>query len=143
MQCGVEVGAIVHDDLRIGGHNSLDVLVVGVGVLAGDGMHVDAEVAYERGGSVVLSRQRVGCAQRDLRTRRDKCAHEVGGLGGHVHAGADAHAFERTLALEALADAGEHGHVAVCPHDACKALIGKVDVFDFVSHDGPPLLGAT
>ena len=64
-------------------------------------------------------------------------------FGTYDAEGVSSFGTERTFALEALADAGEHGHVAVCPHDACKALIGKVDVFDFVSHDGPPLLGAT
>ena len=49
-----------------------------------------------------------------------------------MHAGADAHALQGALPLEALADAGEHGHVAVGPHNAGKALVGQRDVFDVV-----------
>ena len=132
VQRRVEVGAVVHDDLRVGGDDGLDMAVVGVGILAGDGEHVDAEIAHERGCGIVLGGQRVRSAQRDVRAGGRECAHEVRRLGGHVHAGADAHARERLLALEALADGREHGHVAVGPHDAGKALVGQRDVFDVV-----------
>ena len=132
VQRGVEVGAVVHDDLRVAGDDGLDVAVVGVGVLAGDGEHVDAEVAHEGGGRVVLGGQRVGGAQRHLRARGRERAHEVRRLGGHVHAGADAHAVQGLLALEALADGRQHGHVAVRPQDAGEALVGQGDVFDIV-----------
>ena len=91
-----------------------------------------AEVAHERGGRVVLGGQRVARAQRHLSAGGRERAHEVRRLGGHVHAGAYAHARKRLLALEALADGREHGHVAVGPQDAGKALVGQRDVFDVV-----------
>ena len=62
----------------------------------------------------------------------DQRAHEAGGLGGDVQAGADAHALERLLLLEALADGPEHGHVHVGPLDAQHALGGETDVLDVV-----------
>ena len=49
-----------------------------------------------------------------------------------LHAGADAHAFERAFAPEALADGREHGHVAVGPQDAGKSFVGQAEVLDVV-----------
>lgn len=75
----------------------------------------------------------LGGAQRHLRAGGRERAHEVRRLGGHVHAGADAHAVQGLLALEALADGRQHGHVARRPLDAGKPCVGKVDVFDVVA----------
>jgi len=128
VQSGVQIGAVVHDDLRIGGHHLRDVTLIGFRVLAGDGIHAHAVVAHERGSSVVLGGQRIGGTERHLRARSHERAHEVRRLGGHVHAGADAHALERALLGEALADAGEHRHIAVGPQNALLPLVGQVDV---------------
>ena len=133
VQRGVQVGAVVHDDLRVRGDDRVDVAAVGVHVLAGDGEHLDAEVAHERGGGVVLGGKRVAGAQRHLGARGRQRAHEVRRLGGHVHARADAHALQGALPLEALADGRQHGHVARRPLDAGKPCVGKVDVFDVVA----------
>ena len=128
VQGGVQIGAVVHDDLGVAGHHRGDVALVGLGVLAGDGVHLHAVVAHEGGGGVVLGGKRVGGAQAHLGARGHKSAHEVRRLGGHVHARADAHALQRALLGEALADAGEHRHVAVGPQDAGLPLVGQVDV---------------
>ena len=55
-------------------------------------------------------------------------AHEVGRLGRHVQARADAQPVERPVALEALADEAEDGHLALGPFDAPDALGGEAEV---------------
>ena len=49
-----------------------------------------------------------------------------------MEAGADAQAVERAVALEALADEAQHGHLALGPFDAADALGGEADVRDIV-----------
>ena len=135
VQRGVEVCAVVHNDLGVGGDDCVDVALVGLGVLAGDGVDIDAVVLDQRGGGVVLGGQRVGGAQGHLGAGCHQGAHEVGGLRGDVHAGTDAHALERLLCVEALLDAGEHGHVACRPLDAGLTGLGERDVLD-IGHEG-------
>ena len=64
------------------------VLVVGLVVLALDREDRDAFVLDQRRGGVVLGRERVRGAQEDLGAAGLERAHEVGGLGGDVQAGA-------------------------------------------------------
>ena len=112
--------------------HGVDVRVVGVVVLALDGVDADAVVVDQRRGHVVLRGQRVAGAEDDVGAAGHQRAHEAGGLGGDVQAGADAHALERLLLLEALADGAQHRHVHVGPLDAQHALGGESDVFDVV-----------
>ena len=51
------------------------------------------------------------------RPRRPERAHQVGGLGGDMQAGGDAQAGQRPFGREALADGGQHRHLAVGPLD--------------------------
>ena len=96
----------------------------------------------QRRGDVVLRRERVGRAQRDVGAAGLEREHQVGGLGGDVEARADAHAGERLGLREAVADLGEHGHERGGPLDAGLAGIGERDVFDVAAglldclHDG-------
>ena len=93
VQGRVQVGAVIHDDLRVRGDDRLDVAVVGVHVLAGDGVDVDAVVLHQSSGRIVLRGQRVAGAQLHLRAAGCQRAHEVCRFRGHMHAGADAHAL--------------------------------------------------
>ena len=93
------VGAVVHRQLRLVVDRGLDVLVVGVVVLALDREDGDVVLVDERRGDVVLGRERVGRAEHDVRAAGLERAHQVRGLGGHVQAGGDAVAGERLLAL--------------------------------------------
>ena len=52
-------------------------------------------------------------------------AHEVRRLGRHVQARGDAHAVERALGVEALADRAQDGHLPVGPLDAGGAGVGE------------------
>ena len=128
------VGAVVHRHVRLEGDRLVDVRVVGVGVLALDRVGADAVVLDQRSGDVVLRGERVARAQHDLGAAGLQGAHEVGGLGGDVQACADAHAVERLLGFEALADAREHRHVGVGPLDARLAGVGECGVLDVVVH---------
>ena len=71
-------------------------------------------------------------ASDDLRAAGLERAHQVGRLGRDVEAGADAQAVERPLALEALADEAQDGHLALRPFDATDALGGEAEVGDVV-----------
>ncbi len=82
-----------------------------LGALAARGEHVRAIALGERRRDVVLSGERVGRAQPDLRAAGDQRTHEVRRLRRHVQAGRDPHAFERALAREALAHLRQHGHL--------------------------------
>jgi hypothetical protein len=118
------IGAVVHRQVRLVVDSRLDVRVVRVVVLALDRKARDVVLVDERRGDVVLRRERIGRAQHDVRAARLQRPHQVGGLGRHVQAGGDAVAAQRLLALEALPDLGEHGHLPVCPFDPALPLGG-------------------
>ena len=126
------VGAVVHRDLRVLVADRVDVPVVGVVVLALDRVDLGAVAVDQRGGDVVLGRERVRRAERDVRAAGGQRADEVGRLGRDVQAEAELDAVERLLALEALADRGEHRHVAVRPLDPRLAGVGQRQVGDVV-----------
>ncbi len=65
-----EVAAVVHGDLRVGVRDGVEVRVVRVAVLAAPGERADAVARDERGGDVVLGRERVGGAERHAARRR-------------------------------------------------------------------------
>ena len=126
------VGAVVHRQLRLVVDRRLDVRVVRVVVLALDREGRDVELVDERRGDVVLRRERVRRAQHDVGTARLQRAHQVRRLGRHVQARRDAVAGERLLALEPLADRGQHRHLPVGPHDAPHALGGERQILHVV-----------
>ena len=127
------VGAVVHRQLRLVVDRGLDVLVVGVVVLALDREDRDVVLVDQGGCGVVLGRERVRRAQHDVGAAGLQRAHQVGRLGGHVQAGGDPVALERLLGLEPLADRGQHRHLPVGPHDALHALGRERQVLHVVS----------
>ena len=127
-----EVAAVVHGHLRVRVGDRVEVGVVGVAVLAAAGEGGDPVLGHQRRGDVVLGRERVRGRQDDLGAAGLQRAHQVGGLGGDVQARADAQAVERLLALEALADEPQDGHLALGPLDAPDALGGEAEVGDVV-----------
>ena len=54
-----QVGAVVHGHVRLVVERRLDVLVVGVVVLALDGVDGDTVIAYQASGHIVLGGERV------------------------------------------------------------------------------------
>ena len=123
-----EVGAVIHRHLRLMVERRTDVRVVGVAILALDGVGRDLEMGDERGGHVILRRQRVRRAQHRIGAAGGQGAHQVGRLGGDVEAGADPPALERSLGREPFADAGQHRHLPVRPFDLQPAGIGQAQV---------------
>ena len=93
----------------------------------------DVVLLDERRRHVVLGRQRVRGAEHDVRAAGLERPRQVGGLGRDVQAGRDAVAGQRLLALEALADRGEHRHLPVGPRDPADALGGEGQVLDVVA----------
>src|SRR6202171_6257261 len=109
---------------------SLDVLVVGVVVLAANGVGLDRVLRRERGGHRVVGRKGVGGAEGNVGAARFEGQHQVGGLTRHVEAGRELEALERLLLREARANKSQNGHLALRPVDEVLALRGKVQVFD-------------
>ena len=128
-----EIAAVVHRHVRLRRDDALDVAVVGLLVFALDGEGRDPVVYGECGRDVVLRRERVRGAQRDLGAARFEREHEVGGFGRDVEARADAHAGQRFGLREARADLREHGHERRRPLDPRLAGIGKPLVFDMAA----------
>ncbi len=114
----------------------LDVAVVGLVVLAVDRVDLGAVAVDQRRRGVVLGRERVRRAEGDVGAARHQRADEVRRLRRDVQAAGHADALERLLALEALADLSEHGHLAIGPLDPLLAGVGEGDVGDVVVGGG-------
>src|SRR5439155_8624709 len=127
-----EVAAVVHRDVRMPVGDRVEVGIVRVPVLAASGEAADPVRRDQRRRDIVLRRQRVRRRERHLGAGGLERAHEVGGLGRHVEARADAQALERAVALEPLADEAEDGHLALGPVDATNALRSEPEVGDVV-----------
>ena len=127
------VGAVVHRDLRLMIDRRLDVLVVGVVVLALDREDGDVVLLDEGGGDVVLGRERVRRAEHDVGTSGLEGPHQVRRLARDVQARRDAVAGKRLLALEPIADRGQHRHLPVGPLDPVQAFGRKRHVLHIKS----------
>src|SRR4029453_7647922 len=117
----------------------LDVLVVGVVVLALDGEDRDVELLDERRRDVVLRRQGVRGPQDNVGAAVLERAHQVRGLASDVEARRDAVARERLLALEALADRRQHRHLPVGPLDPAQPFGRPPHILYVVSPRGSHL----
>ncbi len=130
-----EVAAVVHGDLGLGGDDGFEVLVIGLVVLALDGVGRHAEVGGEPGGDVVLGAEGVGGAEIGLRATGLEDTHEVRGFCRDMQAGAEADALEGLLLEEALLDELQHGHVLPGVFDPQPAARGQADIGDVVIHN--------
>ena len=106
--------------------------VVGLVALAVDGVDLGAVAVDQRGGDVVLGGERVRRAERDVGAAGDQRADQIRGLGRDVQAQPELDAVERPLRFEALADRGQHGHVAVGPLDPRLTGVGQRQVGNVV-----------
>ena len=127
---GHEIGAVIHRELGLGVQRRVDVLVVGVGVLALDRERRNPIPVRERRGHVVLRGERVRGAERHVGAARLEREHEVGGLGRHVEARRHAPALQRKLLLEPRLHLAENRHLALRPFDSIDALVGELGVQD-------------
>ena len=112
-----QLGAVVDRDLRVAGYKRGKMLAVLSERLAMDRVNLNSVVIDERSGNVVLRRERVGRAERNLGASAGEGANEVCGLSRHVQADRDLHALQRPLGCEALSDAAEHRHLPGRPLD--------------------------
>ena len=137
-----DVGAVVHGDVGPVVDAGVDVGVVGLVVLALDGVGADAVLLDQRRGDVVLRAERVAGAEHDVGAAGLERAHEVGRLGGDVQAGADAHARQRLLALEALADGGR-APACACRPTRCAARPAAREPMSLMSYCAVVLTGSS
>ena len=125
---GDEVGAVVHRQLRPVIEGRLDVLVVGLVVLAADRVGLDAVKGGQGRRHRIIRRERIGRAQGDLPTACFQREHQVGSLARHVQARRQPQPFERLVFREPLADQGEHRHLARGPVHQVLALRGEARI---------------
>ena len=127
---GDQVGAVVHGDLGLIFEGGVEMGVVSGVVLAFNGEGRDAVILHQAGGDFVLSGERVGRAEDDLGAAIAKRDGEIGRFAGDVKASGDAHAFERLLLDETLADQLENGHLLIGPFDLAFSTLGQSDILD-------------
>src|ERR1017187_5003180 len=101
---GHQIGAVIHGDVRSVIERRHDVRVVGVVVLALDGVDRNVVVAHQAGGNIVLRGQRVGGAEHNVGATIAQRDRQVGGLGGDVQAGRNPDALQWLVLDEVLAD---------------------------------------
>ena len=87
----------------------------------------------QTGGNIVLGRQRVGGTQGHVGTAGLEGAHQVGGFGGDMQAGRQAHAFQGFLARKNFSDLTQGRHMLVGPLVTLLAFLGQLGVFDIAS----------
>ena len=127
---GNQVSAVIHGDVRLVIERRHNVLIVGVVVLALDGEHRDVVVAHQARGDVVLRGERVGSAEYDVGAAVAQRDRQVRRLGRDVQAGRNAHALQRLVLDELLADDLKDLHRLVRPVNALLPKISQFEVGD-------------
>ena len=79
-----QIGAVVHGHDRQVIEDCFDMAVIGVVVLAADGVRADHVLPSEGGGDGIVGGQRVRSAKHHIGATRFQGEHEVGSLTGHV-----------------------------------------------------------
>ena len=111
-----------------------DVAVIGVVVFAFDCEDRDPIIANQTCGNVILRRKRIRRAQHNVGAAVAQANGQICRLGGHVQAGGNAHALQRLVLDEFLADDLQDLHGLIGPFDPLLAQIGKLDAFDITLH---------
>ena len=81
----------------------------------------NAVVLHQAGGHFVLRGERIRGAEHDVGAAVAQRDRQIGGLAGDVQAGGNAHALERLLLDEPLADQLQNGHLLIGPFDLALA----------------------
>ena len=127
-----EVGAVVHRELGPRGEHRFDVPVVALVVLALMGVDGDLVDVHERRRRLVLGREGVRGAERDLGATGLEREHQHGRLGRHVQARAEADPLQRLFLREPLADLAQDRHGLLGPLDAQTTRRRQREVFHVV-----------
>ena len=130
---GCQIGPIVHCHSRLMIEDGMDVLVVGIRILAANSEHRDS-LGNQSGRNIVLSRQRVRGTKKWLGATVTQGEHQVCGLGSDVETRSDHVTLERTFFTEPLTNGLEGGHTAPGPLDPPRTLRGEIGVGDVVVH---------
>src|SRR5665811_832292 len=109
--------------------------VIGIIILALDGVGADAVFLDQRRRRIILGAQRVGGAKDDIGTTSLECACQVGGLGGYVQTCGNAYPRQRLLFFKTLAYGGQHLHSLVDELDLQLAFFSKTHIFDVVGYN--------
>ena len=131
---GDQVGPVVHGHGGLLRRRLVQVLVVGLAVLALDGEDRDAVHLDQGGRHVVLGGEGVARAHGHLGSPVPQRDRQVGGLRGDVQADREPLALEGLLLQEAAADLIEHRHLVPGPLDPLLSGLGEAEVLDVVSH---------
>jgi hypothetical protein len=94
----------------------------------------DAVLQRQRGGDIVLRRQRVAGAHHHLGAARGQHPRQVRRLGGDMQAGSDANTVELALAAEAIDQRPQHRHFGQRPLNPVGARVGERGVLDVVGY---------
>jgi len=125
-----QVRAVIHRHRRVMVQRRVDVLVVGVVVLAANGIGLDRVLLHQRGGDRIVGGKRVGCAQSDVGAGCFQRQHQVGRLARDMQAGCQLDALQGLFLREPPADQQQHGHLTRRPVDQVLALAGQLHVLD-------------
>ena len=129
-----DVGAVIHRDVGLMRNGGANVLVVRLVVLALDREDLDAVIAHEVGGDIVLRREWVRGAERHVGATGLERNGEVRGFRRDVQTGGDTLSLERTLLGEPRLDLTQHRHGALRPLRAAASLIGERQIPHIVLH---------
>ena len=127
-----EIGAVVHCDVGPVSERGAHVLVVGRVILTLDREHLDAVIAHQMRGHIVLGGEGIGRAQGDVRSAGLEGDGEIRGFGGDVKARRQTLPRERALAGKPLAEQAQDRHGAFGPFGATPPFGGEVQVLDVV-----------
>src|SRR5215207_2647096 len=89
-------------------------------------------VSHQVRSHIILSRERVRRAERNLGSGSPERLHQIGGLGGHMEAGRKPDTLEWLLLGKSPPNLSEHRHGPLGPFSSTLTLVGQSQVFDVV-----------
>ena len=101
-----QVCTIIHGDMGFVRDSSAQVFIIRAIIFALDCKDRDFVLGHQGSSHIILRGKRVRSGKHKIRTASLQSPHEVGCLGGHVHARRHANALERALFAETLLDRG-------------------------------------
>jgi len=102
MERADEIGAIIERDLWTVRERGIQVRIIGSDIFAAHRKRRNAVVHDQRRRDIVLGAERIAGREPDRGAAGLQHAHQIGGFGRDVQAGADAHTGERTRPAETL-----------------------------------------
>ncbi len=129
-----QIRTVVHRQMGFMIQSSVEVLVVGIVVLALDGVDRDLVIGDKRSSDIILRAQRVAGHQDQVSTAGDQSAREVARLRGDVQTRRHTNPLERLLFRHPLGDLAQHRHLALRPLHPQSPRRGQVKILHFMLH---------